>query len=101
MRAALDNFDSLHTDKPLVLILGDMNELGAESKREHMALLERINTGRYRQILLCGPCLTALADSFPGGATGFADNAVLEEYLKAHSIHDTLNLLKGSHVIHI
>lgn len=101
MRAALDNFDSLHTDKPLVLILGDMNELGAESKREHMVLLERINTGRYRQILLCGPCLAALADSFPCGATGFADNAALEEYLKAHSIHDSLILLKGSHGIHL
>ncbi|WP_373815254.1 UDP-N-acetylmuramoyl-tripeptide--D-alanyl-D-alanine ligase [Porphyromonas loveana] len=101
MRAALDNFDTIRTDKMPVLILGDMNELGAESAAEHAALLRRIREGRSNRVLLCGPCLMAMEQDFPEGAMGFADHVALAHYLEEHPIHDSLILLKGSHGIHL
>ncbi len=101
MRAALDNFDTIRTDKTPVLILGDMNELGAESAAEHAALLRRIREGRSSRVLLCGPCLMAMEQDFPEGAMGFADHVALAHYLEEHPIHDSLILLKGSHGIHL
>lgn len=102
MRAALDNFDSLQTDKPRVLILGDMNELGEESHTEHKALIERIGSGAdYEQVLLCGPCLSSLSEELPEGIRVFPDSDVLSEYLTKNPIHDRWILLKGSHGIHL
>jgi len=40
MKAALENFAAIRTDRPKLVILGDMRELGADSANEHSAVVE-------------------------------------------------------------
>jgi len=40
MKAALENFAAIRTDRPKLMILGDMRELGAESAQEHSAIVD-------------------------------------------------------------
>ena len=42
MAAALENFAAMASDRPKLAILGDMLELGADSTREHQAIVELV-----------------------------------------------------------
>lgn len=43
MAAALENFAAMQSDRPKLVIIGDMLELGAESAKEHAAIVELVN----------------------------------------------------------
>ncbi|WP_329905158.1 UDP-N-acetylmuramoyl-tripeptide--D-alanyl-D-alanine ligase [Porphyromonas pogonae] len=100
MTAAVDNFESLQTDKPKVLILGDMNELGTESSHAHTEMLKHIKEkGVWKEVCLCGPCFSKIGEH--DGIKIFADVQELGDYLKSNPIEGSAILVKGSNGIHL
>jgi UDP-N-acetylmuramoyl-tripeptide--D-alanyl-D-alanine ligase len=53
MAAAVQNFSKIHADKKM-LILGDMFEMGEESMREHLAIIELIHHLKFEQVVFVG-----------------------------------------------
>ena len=82
MKVALDNFLSMPGDRK-VAILGSMKELGADSPREHQAIVDRLQESGVEHILV-GP-------EFGGMST----EEVLVR-LREHPIEGALILVKGS-----
>ncbi|MEL6539418.1 MAG: UDP-N-acetylmuramoyl-tripeptide--D-alanyl-D-alanine ligase [Bacteroidota bacterium] len=78
-----------------VLILGEMNELGAESERSHQELGYFTKQGVYKAVLLCGPKMLAAKETNPD-ATHFPDKAALVHHLKKQKFDHTAVLIKGS-----
>lgn len=92
MTAAVDNFGRITSDRPKLVILGDMLELGAGSPQEHeaiVALVERTGLNRY----LVGPRFSAAAGNHD---RTFPDTALLLAALGRNPITGHLILLKGS-----
>ncbi|MBS1580807.1 MAG: UDP-N-acetylmuramoyl-tripeptide--D-alanyl-D-alanine ligase [Bacteroidetes bacterium] len=54
MKAALENFAGIRTDRPKLAILGDMLELGAESAAEHQRIVDLLGTLGL-EAMLVGP----------------------------------------------
>lgn len=54
MKAALESFHALKTNHKKVVILGDMFELGNESRHEHQTTLEVANRLHFDRIILVG-----------------------------------------------
>jgi UDP-N-acetylmuramoyl-tripeptide--D-alanyl-D-alanine ligase len=92
MRSALESFAMIeHPNK--IFIIGDMLELGTESKHEHESisdLIEGLNLKGYS----VGPIFkSTIKSSFK---LQFLDKTEAIEYIKKHSFKDALILLKGS-----
>ncbi len=103
MKAALDSFDGWQQELAKVLILGDMNELGASSEAEHEALLRRIASGSYRRVLLCGPAMSQAVDTLDlhSRVECFDRVESLLAQLQAEPIEQALILLKASRGIQL
>ena len=103
MHTALQNFLAIPqtSGQGRVLILGDMNELGAASKAAHHELLEEIRrAGQPLQLYLCGPCWVRELAAKPDPAVAvFAEVGELIHSLEAAPISDSLILIKGSNGI--
>lgn len=94
MMAALENFRS--TDKqPKMLFIGDMFELGAESKKEHQAIVDYLETHRLGLTYIIGENFyeTAIHQPFIQKYKNFEDlkEALIQAQFKDHYI-----LIKGS-----
>ena len=96
MQAALENFVSLPAH-PKAVILGDMLELGAESRTLHVALLEQLDNFGFEKVLLCGTQFSATGSFHPC----FPDTESLSRYISANPLHGYHILIKGSHGIHL
>jgi UDP-N-acetylmuramoyl-tripeptide--D-alanyl-D-alanine ligase len=95
MTAAIENFARMEADNKW-LILGDMLELGAESDREHRAVVALLLQEKLTRVLLVGEAFTQAAQhTFPC----FASTAALQQYLAAHPVRQATVLVKGSHGI--
>lgn len=95
MEAALGVFAAIETERPRVLILGGMRELGNESQQEHHHILEKAMNMTPENIFLVG-------DEFKGmHENWFADTNALISALKANPISHALVLVKGSHGNHL
>ncbi len=93
MVAALENFATMQSDRPKLVILGDMLELGVDSLNEHKAILELV--GRlHLEAIFIGPQFQR-ARSGPT-ARYHTDAAGLLEQLSIQPIADQIILLKGS-----
>jgi len=94
MLAALQNFVSLKDDNKLV-ILGEMKELGEDSAREHMAILDFLRNNKSLKVFLIGenykPFLK-VEDNF----TWLKDVNALMVELDASPIQNSFVLVKGS-----
>lgn len=103
MHTALQNFLAIPQTpgQGRVLMLGDMNELGAASKAAHHELLEEIRrAGQPLQLYLCGPCwMRELAAQPDPTVAVFAEVGELIRNLEAAPISDSLILIKGSNGI--
>ena len=97
MAAALENFGSMEGARKAVL-LGDMRELGADSRAEHVRVIERVKRMKPEVVCLVGEefRLAAQEAGLPEGARLFADSASLAEALKASPLSGCLVLVKGS-----
>lgn len=94
MKAAIENFMQIRKDKK-IMVLGDMFELGQESRREHENLGRLISGLTFDMILLCGKEMKYAKD-FCHHATYFADKKSMEEWLKKQKLENYEILIKGS-----
>ena len=101
MTAALDNFQQIEDDRPKILILGDMFELGDRAEAEHQRIIDRARAVGAECILLVGENFyrqrSSGTDSDSEGKLVFLrDTSDALRYLQQHPIRDRLILLKGS-----
>lgn len=93
MKAAIENFtESNYNNK--VLILGDMYELGTESEKEHLLILEEIKNLDFTQVFLVGETFRKVNPS--AKFLCFASTQTMGKYLKDHPMKKSTVLLKGS-----
>ena len=91
MKVALDNLEAFSAPRKAVL-LGMMGELGAESLKEHQALVDRLSAMNLEKVYLVGEEFRRTGTSFPC----FATSADLAAYLGEHPLKGYTILLKGS-----
>lgn len=92
MKSALESFAEIdHTDK--LAILGDMKELGAESVKEHQAIIDQLNEYNLPYIVV-GPEFNQLETTNSIGS--FIDTEELNKFLDEKPVTKKLILLKGS-----
>ncbi len=98
MRAACQSFvDIDFGDK--IMVLGDMLELGIESKNEHLQLLVDMKKIFDGQVYLVGPEFHSQNEGF--GFTSFEETSDAVEYFKKQDISGKFILVKGSRGIHL
>ncbi len=98
MRAGIESFlDSPYS--PKILLLGDMLELGEESDREHLAILEWIGTLPFEEVYLIGPQFTRL--NTHRGNICFHDSDLALLWFEHHPPSDATILIKGSRGIRL
>ncbi|MDR0982500.1 MAG: UDP-N-acetylmuramoyl-tripeptide--D-alanyl-D-alanine ligase [Culturomica sp.] len=92
MRVALDNFSGFQHENKAV-ILGEMFELGDESRRFHEEVAEMLNSMKLAKIFLIGKGFDFYkADN----SSHFNSTAELNEYLKNNPIRSSYVFVKGS-----
>jgi len=95
MAAALASFAARTSDKQgKVVILGDMFELGTESRREHANLGHLLADLPFNKVLLIGEEMRNAAAT--SAALHFPTKAEAAKWLEAQPLHDQLILIKGS-----
>ena len=92
MQSALENMASFNAKK-LVLILGEMKEVGDSSNSEHQSLVNQARGLNPNLLLLIGE---RFSDCQLETAKHFLSVASLNSYLTENSITDSLILVKGS-----
>ncbi|MES2387423.1 MAG: UDP-N-acetylmuramoyl-tripeptide--D-alanyl-D-alanine ligase [Bacteroidota bacterium] len=95
MTAALESFAAIQTDKPRMVIVGDMLELGSESFSEHEALGVYLAFSSFEIVMLVGPECVAAADNCPE-ALYFKNRQLAEAYMKEIAFSGYVILLKAS-----
>ena len=91
MAAALDNF-SLMQVSPKMAILGEMRELGASSREEHIAMVNRLKECAFDQVWLVGEEF----DDIDCDYRKFADVEAVKAVIAANPIEGYYILIKGS-----
>lgn len=94
MRAALENFSRIEGSLKAV-ILGDMFELGEESKQEHIMLGELIQALAFEKVLLCGKEMKSAAERVKD-SLWFETRELLLDFLKNRGLECKTVLIKGS-----
>ena len=101
MRTALSNFLAIEPAlRPRIVILGDMNELGASSHEAHQELYQKLSstTTPPLEIYLCGPHWREELGDQP---QVYPNVEELIAHIEAHPITKSLILVKGSNSIHL
>ncbi len=94
MAAALENFAKMEAGHKMV-VLGDMLELGNESRAEHELLGEIIAKGEFDTVLLFGKEIAHALRNLPK-AYYFADKFSLHNWIMDHPCQNSHILIKGS-----
>lgn len=95
MRAALDNFASMDAPDKLAL-LGDMRELGEESRGEHIKVLEQLSRAGIDACLVGEEFSKALEDTGMSAFRTFPDSESLASWLRSNPPCGRCILIKGS-----
>lgn len=98
MLAALESFVSLDDNKKVV-ILGDMFEIGEDTLKEHVEIIQQVKKLNFDLILICGDTFYKANSTLEEKVRGFLDFHQLAEFLKQHPIQDRSILIKGSRVM--
>ena len=97
MKVALDSF-ALAPENNKMLILGDMRELGADSQKEHQALVDRIANEHLADVVwLVGPEFGRTDTAF----RKFSDVEQVKKAIAEEQPHDMYILIKGSNSTHL
>lgn len=89
MAAALENFAAMQSDRPKLVIIGDMLELGAESAKEHMAIVELVSRLELDARFVGKEFAKATTEALPSAAE-------LNAHISSEPINGKLILVKGS-----
>jgi UDP-N-acetylmuramoyl-tripeptide--D-alanyl-D-alanine ligase len=97
MAAALDNLSNFRSSRRVAL-LGDMRELGADSLKEHSAIVRRIADSGFEAFLVGEEFRKALDSAgLPANVKGwYATSSELAAALSAAPLSDSVILVKGS-----
>lgn len=93
MSAAIENFATMKM-KSKFLILGDMLELGKESEKEHLDLLDLLDKNELSDTLLVGEIFSKLRSSYKFKTYETVDDLIV--YLEEIGLKDKYILVKGS-----
>jgi len=91
MSAAVLNFAQMDVEMK-TLILGDMLELGAQSKEEHQNVVDLVLQNKFEHVLLVGAEFKKTKNPY----LCFGDTTELTKYLEEHPILNHYILIKGS-----
>jgi len=91
MKAALDNFSGLKSDAKIA-ILGDMFELGKESKEEHQFICDYCKKLGLKNVFLVGQLFNQTTTDF----TKFKSFELVQDYLQNTDFQNHHLLIKGS-----
>lgn len=94
MKAAIENFAAMKTNSKSV-ILGDMLELGASSKKEHEDLGKYVRVQGFNAVYFCGKEIKYSASKCIGSMY-FSTKETLAEYLTSNPLKDSTVLIKAS-----
>ena len=94
MEASLNNFAKFEGSKTIVI--GDMFELGEESKTEHQRILELAESLNFNQIYILGLHFKE-TNATNTNVVKFDNRQSFEEFLKNNAINSQNILIKGSH----
>ncbi|MBL7951930.1 MAG: UDP-N-acetylmuramoyl-tripeptide--D-alanyl-D-alanine ligase [Flavobacteriales bacterium] len=89
MAAALENFAAMQSERPKLVIIGDMLELGADSAKEHTAIVDLVARLKLDARFVGKEFAKATPDAI-------ASAADLNERIAADPINGNLILVKGS-----
>lgn len=93
MNQALESFKAL-PEKPKLVILGDMLELGDKSEEEHLKIIEMLTNSDIDKAILTGKVFSRL---YSGKKyMTFTDVAALGEFLRNNPVQGFTILVKGS-----
>ncbi len=90
MKVAIENFAKMQGENKM-LILGDMLELGEESKLEHELVLNLLKEKQLENFIVVGPVFKSLCDEH-----GYLNSDEANNYLKKNKLENHLVLVKGS-----
>ena len=93
MEAALKNFSMMEGSHKMVC-LGEMAELGDESKQEHEAVLLLLKKFNFENVVLVGGHFSALSAELP--AHYFSTSEEARDWMKGQKISGSIILIKGS-----
>lgn len=97
MEAALKNFQQMDAMRK-VAILGDMNELGQDSEKEHEYIGKILNQLAIDEVYFCGPQMKAALHAHPTGVLVENRDELISIIEKKH-FDNCLILIKGSRSI--
>lgn len=92
MRAALENFSSLDVSNK-TLIIGEMKELGENSKTEHQKMINYIAGHKFENVYLVGDIFAQIDHN---GYRYFENSTLLRDHLVNNPLHNQYILVKGS-----
>lgn len=93
MKAAIENFAEMDRPNKMV-ILGDMLELGSESKKEHDAVIALLKQKNISNAILVGPFFKEAGKQI--NALTFNNSDEVVDHLKKNTIKNATILIKGS-----
>jgi UDP-N-acetylmuramoyl-tripeptide--D-alanyl-D-alanine ligase len=100
MKAAIENFSSMESKLPKIVILGDMLEMGDTAETEHNDIIKLTTEYPYRYVLLTGENFHRLCPD-KSGYYSFPDAQSLCEWLVIHQLTGNIILIKGSRGIQL
>lgn len=98
MQAALNHIFNTYEGKHMILILGDMYELGKESHTEHQNLVNQLLSHHCHAVYLIGSNFNKTTNHT---FKTFETLNAFEDYLNRHPIRDKVILLKGSRAMQL
>ncbi|MEM7276701.1 MAG: UDP-N-acetylmuramoyl-tripeptide--D-alanyl-D-alanine ligase [Pseudomonadota bacterium] len=94
MRAAARHAVGL--DKPVLMVLGDMGELGPDAEALHFSLGQDFAKIGVERLAVCGDLMAHTAEGFAGNARHFDSQAALIDALLLEDLSQYTVLVKGS-----
>ena len=91
MKAAIENFAAMKADNK-ILILGDMKELGADTRREHEQLVQLINKYAWKEVALTGETFASVQHAYHS----FKDANEVAAWFRQKNFNEAMILVKGS-----
>ena len=91
MKLAIENFAQMKGERKY-LFLGDMKELGTESKAEHQTIVNLLNQYNWSAVILVGTNFGEIQSTYKH----FENSQQAADWFKEEGIKDALILVKGS-----
>ena len=99
MKSSLEILNTIELKKKKIAVLGDMFELGSESKVKHLDLATFINKTKVDEVYSIGTMMNLMNEKLNGKTKihqHFGERESLKNFLKSLDINNSAVLVKGS-----